>query len=200
MSEKRHFANALIGKLRHFKEHVDERAVDFFAARVGHHAVGAILGTALHDRNEGGRSLGVRHGKMVELLDFGKAHVHLRATGLLTLSKKFGETVQGLGPEDGVHVGSALQNTVAFLRRHAPAHGDAHFGMKLLHVANATEIREDLLLRLFADGAGIDDDEIRLFEVFRTFVSLLVGQKVRKTGGVVIVHLAAEAAQIEFFR
>ena len=153
----------------------------------------------LHDRNEGGRPLRVRHGKVVELLNFGEAHVHLRAPGLFALSKEFGETVQGLRSEDGVHVGSALQDAVAFLGRHAAAHGDAHVGVKLLHLADAAEVREDLLLRLFANRAGVDDDEVRLFEVFRTFVPSSRPQKVRKTGGVVIVHLTAEAAQIEFF-
>ena len=55
-------------------------------------------------------------------------------------------------------------------------------------------------MSLFTNGAGIHYDQIGFFEVIGLFVTHFVTKEVNDTIAVVIVHLAAKAAQIEFFR
>ncbi len=72
LAEQVDLAHALCGQLRHFHHHVLERAADFSAAGVGHHAERAVFGTAFHDRHECRGTFGARLRQAVELLDLGK--------------------------------------------------------------------------------------------------------------------------------
>ena len=137
---------------------------------------------------------------MIEFLDFGEAHVDLGATRTSTLVKEIGDAVKRLRTKNNVDPRGALQNVLAFLTRHATAHGDAHFGTLFFHFADAAEVGEDLFLSLLANRAGVDHDEIGLFEIFGALVRLSVSKQVREATGVVVVHLAAEAAHVQFFR
>ena len=56
------------------------------------------------------------------------------------------------------------------------------------------------LLCLFSNGTGIDDNKIGLFEHIGLFVAHLGLQEIGDSPAVVIIHLAAEAAEVEFLR
>ncbi len=43
------FLHAVFGQVDDFRQHVGQRAADFFAAGVGHHTEGAVLAAAFHD-------------------------------------------------------------------------------------------------------------------------------------------------------
>ena len=55
LAEQRDFLHALRGQVGDLGQHVVERARDFLAARVGHDAEAAVLAAAFHDRDEGAR-------------------------------------------------------------------------------------------------------------------------------------------------
>ena len=200
LAEKRHFPDALIGKLGDLHEDVHHRARDLLAAGVGHHAVGAVLRAAFHDRDEGGGAMRLRGGQMIELLDFGEAHVDLGTARLNAGAKHVGQTMQGLRSKDHVNAGRAADDVFALLARDAAAHGDQHAGTRLLDFADAAEVGESLLLGLFTNGAGVDDDQVGLLKHVGAFIAHFGVEKVGDATAVVVVHLAAEAAQIEFLR
>ena len=68
--------------------------------------------------------------------------------------------MQGLGAEDHVHVRGLLDDPLSFLTRDAASDGDPEVRVFLLQVPDPAEFRIDLLLRLVAHGAGVEDDEV----------------------------------------
>ena len=108
--------------------------------------------------------------------------------------------MQGLRSKDHVNAGRAADDVFALLARDAAAHGDQHAGTRLLDFADAAEVGESLLLGLFTNGAGVDDDQVGLLKHVGAFIAHFGVEKVGDATAVVVVHLAAEAAQIEFLR
>ena len=164
LAQQVHFAHALGGKLGHFDQHILERAADFFAARVRHHAEAAVLRAAFHDRDERGGAVGAGFGQAVELFDLGKADVDLRQAGLALGAQQVGQAVQGLRAEHQVDVGRALDDGRAFLAGDAAADADHYRALAIFELAPAAELAEDFLLRFFADRARIDQDHVRFFD------------------------------------
>jgi hypothetical protein len=72
------------------------------------------------------------------------------------------QPVQGLRAEHQVDVGRALADRLALLARHAAADADHQLRARCLPGPPAAELREDLLLRLLADGAGIQQQDVRI--------------------------------------
>ncbi len=193
-------AHALLGELRALAEDVLERARDLLTAGVGHHAEAAVLAAALHDRDEGGRPLGPGLGQAVELLDLREADVHHRALRPARAVHHIRQTVQGLGPEDHVHVGRALGDGRALLARHAAADADHQPRALGLERLPAPELREHLLLRLLAHGAGVEQDEVRLLGGTHALVAALGTEHLRHLRGVVLVHLTAVGVYVNLGR
>ena len=197
LAEQRDLAHALGGELHDLHQHVFEGPADLLAAGVRHDAVGAVLGAALHDRDEGARALGARRGQVVELLDFGEADVHLRPALLEPCREQLRQPVQRLRPEHHVDVGRTLDDRRAFLAGHAAADADQH--ALLLEVLDAAEVGEHLLLRLLAHRAGVEEDEVGLVHVLGGLVALGGVEHVGHLVRVVLVHLAAEGFDKDFF-
>ncbi len=72
LPEQGDLAYALLGQGGDLRDHVVEGPADLFAARVGHDAVGTVLGAALHHGHEGGRSLGPGVGRQSNFSISGK--------------------------------------------------------------------------------------------------------------------------------
>jgi hypothetical protein len=102
------------------------------------------------------------------------------------------QPVQGLRAEHEVDIGRALDDGRAFLAGHAAADADQH--ALLLQVLDAAEVGEDLLLRLLAHRAGVEEDQVGLLDIGRGLVALGGTQHVGHLVRVVLVHLAAEGA------
>src|SRR5690606_36822488 len=133
-------------------EHICHRADHFLTPGVGHHAEGAVLGTALHDGHEGRHPIGFRLGQAVELLDLGKADVHDGdPVAPAVLADHLRQAVQGLGAEHQVHVGRPAGDGVPLLAGDAAADADHQVGVPVLQGLPAAQLVEDLFLGLFAD-------------------------------------------------
>ena len=129
---------------------------------------------------------------MVELLDLREADVHLRPALAGPGGDHLRQAMQGLRAEHDVDIGCALDDGRTFLTGHAAA--DADQRALFLQVLDAPEVGEDLFLRLFAHRAGVEEDQVGLFDIGGGLVTLGGAQHVGHLVRVVLVHLAAEGA------
>ena len=114
--------------------------------------------------------------------------------------QQFGQAVIALRPEHQIDRRRAADDFFALGLRDAAGDGDddapAFGGGRLFHAAHAAEFRIDLLGRLLADVAGVEDDEIGVVGG-RGLDIALRRQSVRHTTRVVDVHLATERFDVE---
>src|SRR5690554_6865016 len=188
-----HLAHALGSQVGHFGDDVIHRAADFFAAGVGHHAEGAVFAAAFHDRNERRRAVGAGLRQIVEFFDLREADIdHANA---ITLGAYFGDhvgqAVQGLRAEDHIHVGCPVDDGLAFLARDAAANADDQVGLFGFETFPAAKLVKHFLLSFFADGAGVQQQDVGVIGVVGDFHRFARFEQVCHTGRVVLVHLAA---------
>ncbi len=197
LPEQGDFFHAFLGEGGDFHQHVDQRTADFLATGIGHHAEGAVLAAAFHHRNEGAGAVDARFGQAVELLDLGEADVHLSCLGGACGVDHLRQTVQGLRAEDHVDIGRAVADRRAFLAGHAAADTNYQVRVGQLQLTPAAELGEHLVLRLLADRAGIEQDHVGVFGLFRDLQGLMLAQQVDHARAVVLVHLATVGFDIE---
>jgi len=105
--------------------------------------------------------------------------------------------VQGLRAEHHIDIRRAFDDGVALLAGHAAADADQH--ALFFQVLDATEVAEHLFLRLFAHRAGVEQDQVGLVHIAGRLVPLGGVQHVGHLVRVVLVHLAAEGFDKDFF-
>ena len=105
--------------------------------------------------------------------------------------------MQGLRPEHQVHLRRALQERLAFLRGDAAADADQYLRVRGLQCFPATELRENFLLRLFADRAGVDQDDVGFGLDQRQLQTLLGREYVGHAVRVIHIHLAALGLDVQ---
>jgi hypothetical protein len=199
LAEQGHFLDALFCQAGDFGQHVIEGARDLITTGVGNDAEGTEFAATLHDRDESGRARDGRRRQIVELLDFGKGNVDLRLAQASPLGDQLRQAMQGLRSEDHVHVGRAGDDRRSFLAGDATADANYQVGIGALQQAYPAEVVKNPLLRLLAHRAGIEENDVGVFggvgldDFFRC--SEYVGHLVR----VVLVHLAPEGADEQFF-
>ena len=102
-----------------------------------------------------------------------------------------------LGKGTDVDIRRARDDFRALLAGDAAAHTDQHaFGLQVL---DAAEVAEHFLLRLLAHRAGVEQDQVGLVDVARRLVTLRSVQHVGHLVRVVLVHLATESLDEDFF-
>ncbi|MNF88138.1 hypothetical protein D3C84_706250 [compost metagenome] len=106
--------------------------------------------------------------------------------------------MQGLGAEDDVHIGRTLAQGFPFLGGDAATHAYHQSRFFQLELLPATELVEHLLLGLFTDGAGIEQQDVCLLGLFGQRVAIAGVQQVGHLGRVVLVHLAAPGLDMKF--
>jgi hypothetical protein len=125
----------------------------------------------------------------------------MRAGGRLSnfsiSGKEMSTCEQRLRPEHEVDIGRARHDRLALLARHTAAHPDDEIRIRLLEVLHPPQIVEYPLLRLFAHRAGVEQDHVGLFRIVGLDQRFGFTEHVRHLVGVVLVHLAAECANIE---
>lgn len=84
----------------------------------------------------------------------------------------FRQAVQGLRPENDIHIIGPFADMGTFLRRHAAADADNQIRPGFLQHPPAAQLMKHLLRRFFPDGAGIEQQDIRLFGVVRQLVAV----------------------------
>jgi hypothetical protein len=88
---------------------------------------------------------------------------------------------------------------LALLAGHAAADADDQVGVLLLEVLHPAQVVEDLLLRLLAHRAGVEQDHVRFFGVVGFLEPVGSPEHIRHLVRVVLVHLATEGADIKLF-
>jgi hypothetical protein len=135
----------------------------------------------------------------VELLDFREGDIDRRLALRFALGDQLRQAVQGLRAEHDIDVRRAGDDGFALLAGDAAADADHQVRIQLLQVLDPAEVVENLLLRLLAHRAGVEQDDVGFFRVVGlddTFGGIEhVGHLVR----VVLVHLAPESADEQFF-
>src|SRR5690606_26340147 len=97
--------------------------------------------------------------------------------------------------EDHVHPGRAADDLAAVLLRQAAADRDLHAGAGVLHRAQVPEVAVEAVVRVLADRARVEDDDI----CGTALGCALVPRILQQTGqalGVVHVHLAAVGSHL----
>ena len=196
LAEQGHLLHAQERQLRHFREHIFERARNFLAAGIGDDAEAAILATALHDGYKGRHALDSRRRQAVELLDLRKRNIDLRPAGAAARCNQLGQAVQGLRAEYHVDIRRARHDGGAFLAGDTAAHADDYAGTRALQVLHPAQVMEHFLLRLLAHRAGIEHNHVGFGRIVGGFHVLCRGEHVGHFGRVVFVHLAAERLDI----
>ncbi len=99
--------------------------------------------------------------------------------------------MQGLRAEHQIHIGRAFQDGFAFLRGHAAADADQQIGVFRFQLTPTAELGEYFLLGFFADGTGIDQDDVGIRFDQGQFEAVFGREHVHHLVRVVLVHLAA---------
>ena len=102
--------------------------------------------------------------------------------------------MQRLRTENDVHVRRAGDDGLAFLAGNAAADADDEIWIQLLELAHPAEFVEDLLLRLLAHRAGVEQDDVRLLRLVGLHDAAGGTEHVGHLVRVVLVHLAPEGA------
>jgi hypothetical protein len=167
---------------------------------VGHHAEAAEHVAALHHRDEGAtRRLPDVLGVALRQVEALERPTLLDAQPTQTPPRRVHHRrhqAQVVGAEDEVHLAEATQDPVALLLRHAARHPEDPSGAVGLPAAQQAELAVEAMLRLLADRAGVEDQEVGVVQVGRRPVAGMV-EEVRHLLRVVDVHLAAVRADQE---
>ena len=198
LPEQGDFAHTLCRQAFHFAHHVGERSRHLFAARIGHHAVRAVFTASFHDGNESGAVRGLCNWQVIELLDLGKTDVDLRLASCAPRRNELRQAMQCLRTEHHIHVRRTFDNGLAFLAGNAAADPDQQIRVFLLQGTRPSQIGEHLLLRLLANGTGIEQNDVGLFRLVGLHHAFAGAQHVRHLVRVVLVHLAAISLYVEF--
>ncbi len=153
-------------------------------------------------RNADGDDTRRRAVKLGELLVPRKFRFDDAFTFVRDTLNQLGQTMIALRTDDEIDRWLPRRDLGPLGLRHAARNGDDRVlavpAARVLDVANAAQIRIDLLCCLLADVAGIEDHEIGGLEFGRLGVPL-ARQRFGHALAVVDVHLASERLQIETF-
>ena len=138
---------------------------------------------------------------MVKLFDFRESNINLRTVSGFNFFHHFRQAMQGLGPKNDIYVRRARKDFLSFLACYAPPDSNEHIvfmGFFFL-ITNTAQFREDFFLRFFSNGTGIEHHQVCFFNLVGAFIAI-IDHEVNNFFRVVLVHLAAKAAHIDFFR
>ena len=167
LSDQRELAHARGGEALRLRDDRGGGARDLGAARVRHDAEGAELVAAFLHGDEGGDAALAgrrrrRRRQVVELVLGGEFGVDHRA--VLRARQQGGQAMETLRADHEIDRWRAADDLGAFGLRDAAGNADgdaaALLARGLLHHAQAAELGIDLLGRLLADVAGVEDDEV----------------------------------------
>ena len=207
LADQRDFAHAGIRQPLDLGEDFIGRPRRLHATRIRHDAEGAELVAAFLHGDEGGDTAAAdrgaaRRGQMIEFVVDRELGIDRLAVAR-GARQQIGQAVIALRTHDEVNNRCAADDFLTFGLRDAAGHRDHHApaggGRGVLHAADAAKLGIDLLRRLFADVAGVEDDQIGVIGACGLDIAFR-RQSVRHTLRVVDVHLAAERFDVEFFR
>ncbi len=136
---------------------------------------------------------------MVELFDFRKTDIDLRAAGSASLIQHFRQAMQGLRAEYQIDIRRAFDDRFALLRCDAAADTDHEIGLVALQFAQATEIGKHFFLRFLAHRTGVQQDHIGFFRCVGLDEAFGGMEHIGHFVRVILVHLATEGFDEYFF-
>ena len=172
LAEQLNFGVAEIGHLAGFGEHGVGCAAALFAAREGHHAVGAELVAAFDDGDVAAVRVGARGEFGFEAL-VGLAVVEAGdvAVPCFNLHQHLRQVAVGRRAADHRDVRGALEDLLAFLLRHAAEHAE-DFALLLIVSCSRARRWKTFCSGLIADGAGVVEDEVGFLDGSNLAVAL----------------------------
>ena len=198
LADQRDLDDAVAHKRADIVQYLADGPRNFGAARIGHDAKTAEFVAAFLRRDKGGgptraRRRRPRRGQEIELVLGGKIDVDLRPPA--RLGQQFGQAMVALRPDDEIDGLLPLQDRRALGLRDAT--GDDEHGVLperpslVLQFAQLSELGKNLLGGLFADMAGVENDEVGFLNALGRFVPLRLGD-IAHALRVDHVHLTAE--------
>ena len=188
-----------IGKRAGLVENARNGAREFRAARIGYDTEGAELVATFLNGEEGGRTArkclaALGGGQRLELVVGGKLRLDDARAAIREARDIFGQAVIGLGTEHQIDGRGAAAHLLALGLCDAAGHADNEVltpaGFFLLQFAQTAKLRIDLLGRLFADVAGIQNDNVGLFGRIHLGIARR-GHDIDHAGRIIDIHLAA---------
>ena len=98
-------------------------------------------------------------------------------------------------PEGDVHVGIELEEALALCLGVAPAHGDHLLRIALLERPRLGEVCGEALIRLLADRAGVEDEDVRAL-LLGALTQAELFEHALDPLGIVGVHLTSERGDV----
>jgi hypothetical protein len=199
LAEQGDFTDAIGRQVSDFGQHIVERARNFAATGIGHDAEGAELRAAFHDRDESRSALDLRRRHRIELLDFREGNIDRCLALRFPVSNQLRQAVQRLRAEHHINIRCAGNDRFAFLAGDAATDADHQVRIQLLQVADAPEVVENLLLCLLAHRAGVEQDDVGFFRIVGLDYPFGGIEHVGHLVRIVLIHLAPESADEQFF-
>jgi hypothetical protein len=172
LAKQRDLAHAGSTGVRALSEDPVDGAGDLGTAGIGHDAEGAELVAAFLHGEKGGHAAGAdgfcrRIRQSVELVFGGKLGLD-DALAVARPRQRLGQAVIGLRPDDHIDNRRAADDLLAFGLGHTAGDRDhqvAAFGIALsLELGQPAKLRIDLFGGLFADMAGVEQNEIGILD------------------------------------
>ncbi len=192
LAQQLHFRIPRLRNLSHFLQHRIARAAALRPARERHHAIRASLVAAFNDcQIRAPRIVAPRHRRFERFVRIGieSGHALVPCLDPRQQLRQFPVTRR---PAHQADPRRALENSFAFLLRHATEHPDDLPRCLLCPIL--AEPRKNFLRRLFADAASVVEDQRRRVRRFHLPVSARQ-QHARDFLRVVVVHLAPKCFQ-----
>ncbi len=194
LAQKLNLGAAAPGQSRHFVQNRPRRAAAFRTPGERHHAIGTTLTATFHDGDVGAvRIIAARVGRLESLPGIdGKS----RDTPLAGF--QFGEQLrQAIITGRAAHqadVRSAFEDSLAFLLRHAPQHGE-HLALPA-RTLELLQAAVNFALGFVAHAAGVVDHQAGLFRRGH-FAVTARGEHTGDFLGIVHIHLAPESLDVK---
>ena len=150
-------------QLFHFSQHAFGIAAALPAADIGNDAVRTEVIAAIHDGDPCLHALFTDHRNALGDGAVLICHGEDTLAALIHLPQQFRELPQGMGTKHQIHQRIGLLNALghAGLLCHAATQADDHLRIFLLGVGQCTQVTKHAILRMLADGAGVQDHQIR---------------------------------------
>ena len=123
---------------------------------------------------------------------FRKTDVDLRPAGLLQPPEHRRQAVQGLRAEYQIDKRRPRRDALSLLAGDTAADADDHMRALLFEQPPFTQQGKDLLLGLFANRTGIDQQYVRFGRIVGARHAMVCLEHIPHLAGIVLVHLTAE--------
>ncbi len=196
LPQQRHLPETVIAQVLHLVDDGDKGTAPLASAGKGNNAEGAELVAAAHHRYPCGNPFGPHRGYIVVGLHAGELY-RKPLFAVAGLVHQFRQGAVLVGADHHIDHGLGRQQILAQAFGHATENADHEFRVFLFEVGDMVQPVVNALLGVIANGAGVEQNHVRLLDPVGGIVSVVVqnGQNDLRIGN---VHLAAVGLHIDF--